>query len=178
MWGSLFLLLLNYRRVCHLGRRGVGPVVRELISRLAEQNLLVNRSVIVVLPCKYALRVEVISISRNLQILMNPVPVLLHNVPVKLVDHKLSALPGRVGRTAPPRSHTRHTHHPEVLVELRLVYLPDTEPPDRNQTTRDLVRVVHETNSSRPYRKRTQEVVGFDVALQKVVEVTREGESE
>lgn len=123
------------------------------------------------------LGVDVVAVSGHLQVLMDPVPVLLHNMPVELVDCEASALPPGVGRESPPGSHSRHSQHSEVLVELRFVDLADTVSADGDEVAGDAVGVEEEEGAEGPDAEGAEEGVGLEVALEEVVEVTGEGKS-
>jgi len=83
------------------------------------------------------LGVEIVSISGDLHVLVDPVSVLLQHVSVELVNHEAGGLPPGVGNEADPAHHTSHSHPTEVLVELSFVDLSDTETTHWDQSTPD-----------------------------------------
>jgi hypothetical protein len=60
------------------------------------------------------------------------------------VHCEASTLPPGVGRETPPGSHSRHSQHSEVLVELRFVDLADAVSADGDEVAGDAVGVEEE----------------------------------
>ena len=90
------------------------------------------------------LRVDVVSILRNLQVLVDPVSVLLDDVSVELVHSEFSAFPPCVHCTSPPGTHTSHSQVAEVLEELSFIDLADSVPSDWDEVSADTVGVQEE----------------------------------
>lgn len=57
---------------------------------------------------------------------MDPVAVLLNDMPVKFVDSKSSELPPSVGSSEPPCSSSYNSYDAKVLIELGFVDFTDT----------------------------------------------------
>jgi hypothetical protein len=145
--------------------RGVRSEVGKLVCRLAEKQFLIRRSMVGLFTGEQALRVDIVSILRHLQILMDPVPVLLNHVTVELVGRELGCLPPGIHGTAPPGTHTGHSQVSEVLEELGFIDLANTVPADGDEVSADPVGVEEEHGAEGPYGEGTQEGVGLDVAL-------------
>lgn len=123
------------------------------------------------------LRVNIVSVLGHLQILMDPVPVLLNHVTIELVHRELSSFPPGIHGTAPPGTHTGHSQVSEVLEELGFIDLADTVPANGDKVSADPVGVEEEHGAKGPYSEGTQEGVGLDVTLQEIVEVSGQRES-
>jgi len=131
----------------------------------------------VVLAGQQGLRVDVVSVPRHLQILMDPVSVLLDDVAIEFVDCEFRAFPPCVHRSAPPGSHARHSHVPEVLEELGFVDFADSVSSNGDEMARDAVGVEEEHGAERPDTERAEEGVGLEIALDEIIEVSGQGES-
>lgn len=84
---------------------------------------------------------------------MDPVPVLLNDVAVELVDSELGAFPPGIDSSSPPGPNSHHSQVAEVLEELGFIHLPDSEPSDRNQVPAHAVGVEEEHGAQCPYGK-------------------------
>jgi hypothetical protein len=74
---------------------------------------------------KRGFRVDIVSVFGNFQILMNPVSILLDNVPVKLVHCEFSDLPLGVDGSSPPCGDACNSHEAKVLIELGFIDFAD-----------------------------------------------------
>jgi hypothetical protein len=127
-----------------VGRRGVRAEIGKLVGGFAEDKFFIRRAVEVLLTGQWGVRIDVVSVSADLQVLMDPVSVLLHHVPVELVGGKLSDFPPCVDGSSPPGANTRHSQVAEVLEELRFIDLADAVPSDWNEVAADSVGVEQE----------------------------------
>ena len=108
---------------------------------------------------------------------MDPVAFLLDDVPVELVGSEKGALPPGVACTSNPGPNSQHSNPAEVLVELGLVDLADTEATHRDELSADSSRDEEEDRGDGPDSERAEEGEGFEVALQEVVEVSGHAQS-
>lgn len=125
-----------------------------------------------------AFRVEIVTISGNLHILMNPVSVLLNHVPIELVHRKASSLPPSIGHKSHPCEHTSHTNPTEVLVKLSFVDFADTITSNGYESTSDSLSGEQKQCGETPGSNRSRECVSIYISLKEIIEVSGVGESE